>query len=239
MKPLKEVAKKYAFRYTKLGQPHYRYQTEPVQLAEIVLSLEAVLQGRTTPATIVEIGVARGMTTRFLCQHLVAAGHKVRYIALDTFSSFTDDDLAFEETHRGKSRDSMAQFQYNDVNAWRRNFTDFPFVEAIQGDCGAFDYATIGPIDFCFLDVDLYKPTLSGLERLWPNMADRSILMVDDVNAGHALWDGAHQAFMEFSQTMDLPYRLIGNKCGMFWKNPEGAEPPVRALNIHQPHTDV
>lgn len=225
-----EVAKSLAFRYTRLGRPTYRYQLEPLQLAEIVLAIEAVAQDRDDPMTIVEIGVARGMTTRFIAEHVRASGYAVKYYCIDTFSSFTDADLAYEEQHRGKSRNEMRHFTYNDFDAWKANLAEFDFITAIQADAGAFDYGGLGPIDFCFLDVDLYRPTLAALERLWPNMASRSVLMVDDVNKDDRLWDGAHQAFFEFAEAHRLPFRLTGKKCGVLWKGADGEGEPVRRL---------
>ena len=222
---LTEIAKAIAFRHTRLGRPTYRYQLEPLQLAEIVFAIEAVAERRDTPLTILEIGVARGMTTRFIAEHIRSAGYDVNYYCIDTFSSFTDADLAYEEQHRGKRRSEMRQFTYNDFAAWKANLAEFDFITAIQADAGTFDYGTLGPIDFCFLDVDLYRPTLDGLRRIWPNMADRSVLMVDDVNEHNRLWDGAHQAFFEFANEQRLPFRLTGNKCGVLWKGERSPEP--------------
>lgn len=228
MKSIREITKSILFRNMAIGKPTYCYQLEPIQLAEIVFGLEAIMQGRTSPATIVEIGVARGMTSRFIAEHIRASGYDVRFYCIDTFSSFTDEDLTHEETCRGKSRNDMAVFTYNDFTAWKRNFAEFEFVEPIQADAGRFDYGSIGPIDFCFLDVDLYRPTLSALERLWPNMADRSILMVDDVNEHDPLWDGAHEAFMEFARERELPFRLSGSKCGVLSKSADTRKEPFR-----------
>ena len=51
---------------------------------------------RGVKGAIVEIGVARDMTTRFMAQHLMSLGVNDETIyAIDTFSSFTDDDIGF------------------------------------------------------------------------------------------------------------------------------------------------
>lgn len=231
MNNIREIAKSLLFRHTTIGKPTYGYQLEPIQLAEIVLGIEAVMQGRTSQATIVEIGVARGMTSRFIAEHIRASGYDVRFFCIDTFSSFTDEDLRHEETHRGKSRKDMSWFTYNDYAAWKRNFAGYDFVRPIQADAGRFDYRSIGPIDFCFLDVDLYRPTLSALEGLWPNMADRSILMVDDVNEHDPLWDGAHEAFMQFATERQLPFRVAGSQHGVLWKSTDTGKEPSRGYN--------
>ena len=70
MHPL-DLIKTVAFRHTKLGMPKYPFNIEPVQLATLVFEIDRL---RDTVGAIVEIGVARGMTTRFICEHLIRAG---------------------------------------------------------------------------------------------------------------------------------------------------------------------
>ena len=142
-KRLLEFGKKVAFRYTGLGKPTYRYNVEPSELAMLVLELDRV---KDLEGTIVEVGVARGMTTRFLCEHLVRSGRAhERVYAIDTFSSFDSQDLNYEVTQRGKKREDLESFTYNDFEVWTKNFREFPFVTACKADCGAFDYAGIAP----------------------------------------------------------------------------------------------
>jgi Macrocin-O-methyltransferase (TylF) len=218
-KPLKEISKKAVFRYTRLGVPKYPYNVEPAQLAALVSEIDrlAMIKG-----SIIEIGVARGLTTRFLCEHIRSQelDASTTYYALDTFSSFTAKDLAYEVNVRGKNRSELEAFAYNDFEVWKSNFASFSFVKAIQGDCAEFDYSTIAPLKLVFLDVDLYVPTKNALPLLYENLVDGGTILVDDVmNNSH--YDGAYQAYVEFCKELCVPTAIIGNKCGMIKKTPK------------------
>jgi len=213
--PIREFAKKLAFRYTRLGAPDYPYIVEPIQLATFVNELEKV---RDIPGSILEVGVARGMTTRFLCEHLVASGRtREEFYAIDTFESFIARDVEFEVLHRGKTPGEVSGFSYIDFDVWKRNFRQFKFLTAYKSDCSTFDYTRISPIKFAFLDVDLYLATKSALGQIYANLAEGGVLLVDDV-IQPSRWDGAYQAYAEFCTEWELPFRLIGNKMGVIRK---------------------
>jgi len=157
VQPIREFAKKIAFRYANLGAPEYPYIVEPIQLATFVNELERV---KNINGSILEIGVSRGMTTRFICEHLVASGRThEKLCAIDTFESFVARDVNYEIEHRGKGPRDIWGFGYIDYDSWTRNFKKFPFVTAYKADCCSFDYALVAPIKFAFLDVDLYLAT--------------------------------------------------------------------------------
>ena len=162
---VKEFLKKVAFRYSKLGAPRYEYNLEPSQLAEIVSSLSLLCE-QSKKINILEIGVARGMPTRFIVEHINTSGYKVDFFCLDTFSSFTEDDKEYELKKRGKVKRDLMGFSYNDFFVWKKNFKEYPFVKPIKCDAGDFDFSVIeGGIDFIFLDVDLYQPTIKVLRN--------------------------------------------------------------------------
>lgn len=215
-KSARELAKAIAFRYTKLGVPRYPYNLEPIQLAQLVMELERV---RPLQGSFVEIGVARGLTTRFLCEHIRVQRppHAIDYYALDTFSSFTDEDLNYEVEKRGKELPALRGFEYNDYAVWKRNFAEFPFLKAIQSDCSTFDYSRIAPIKLAFLDVDLYLPTQKTLPRIYDALIPGGAILVDDV-LDNQVYDGACQAYMEFCLARGLQPKVVGNKCGIIYK---------------------
>jgi predicted O-methyltransferase YrrM len=216
VRPLKEAAKSFAFRYTRLGAPSYPYKIEPIQLTFLVGELERL---KTTAGNVLEIGVARGMTTAFLCQHIVNQGYDraLTFYAVDTFESFTAADVEHEVVARGKSADALMAFGYNDFDVWRGNFARFPFVKAIKGDCSGVDYAKLAPIKLALLDVDLYRPTILTLPKLYDALVDGGTIVVDDVR-DNALYDGAYQAYMEFCRTRGLQPEFVGSKCGIIRK---------------------
>ena len=209
-----DLLKRVAFRHTKLGAPRYPFNVEPIQLATLIFEIDRM---KHTAGAIVEIGVSRGMTTRFVCEHLIRSGctDQVLY-AVDTFQSFLKDDIEYEVTNRGETRgkDLKGMFDYNDFEIWKRNFSAFPFVKAFQSDCSKFDYASIAPIKIAFLDVDLYLPTRRALPRIYEHLCDGGVVMVDDVQGDF----GARQAYLEFCSTLGAQPSVIGNKCGVIRK---------------------
>jgi len=213
--PLRNFAMKLAFRYTRLGAPGYPYIVEPIQLATLVSELERL---KDIDGSILEVGVAWGMTTRFVCEHLVASGRcSETYHAIDTFDSFQPKDVEFEIEHRGKTRQQVSGFAYLDFDAWKRNFRKFKFLTAHKADCSTFDYSRVAPIKLAFLDVDLYLPTRSALQQIYAKLCDGGVILVDDVMQP-SRWDGAYQAYSEFCAEIGLPFQVIGNKMGIIRK---------------------
>lgn len=213
---LREYGKRQVFRHSRFGAPTYEYQIEPIQLMEIISGIERGVSGK-RGGSLVEIGVARGMTSRFICEHVRSQGYNFEFYCLDTFSSFTENDIQFEVEKRGKKESELfGFFSYNDYRAWKRNFAEFEFVRPIQCDASQFDFSAINPIHFCFLDVDLYLPTKNVLNHIVEHMSKSSVIVVDDVRDGNR-WDGAYQAFMEFVADRNLSHKIVGNKCGVIY----------------------
>jgi hypothetical protein len=214
-RPICALAKKLAFRYTRLGVPDYPYIIEPIELATIVSELDRV---RALSGSILEVGVAWGQTTRFVCEHLVKSGRdSERMYAIDTFESFCPCDVEFEVNHRGKTREEVSGFGYLDFDVWKKNFREFKFLTAFKADCSAFDYSLVAPIKLAFLDVDLYLATRNALRRIYDNLAEGGVVLVDDVMEP-SRWDGANQAYNEFCQESGLPVQMVGNKMGIIRK---------------------
>jgi hypothetical protein len=216
-KSIQEAAKSFAFKYTSLGVPTYCYNIEPIQLATLINEIERLKEVK---GNIVEIGVARGLTTRLLCQHIInqKLDASLTLYAVDTFDSFTNEDLDYEVQKRGKILPELKAFGYNDFKVWKKNFSRYPFVQAIQSDCSIVNYAKIGPIKLAFLDVDLYLPTKKTLVKLYEVLVDGGVILVDDVLANNK-YDGAYQAYMEFCDEYKIQPLVIGNKCGLIYKN--------------------
>ncbi len=211
-----EILKKLIFKYTPFGAPKYHYNIEPIQLVSFVNEIERL---RNTSGSIVEIGVARGLTTRFICEHIRGSGYSesLKYFALDTFSSFTKEDVDFEVDKRGKRRDELVGFGYNDFDVWCKNFLEFDFLKPIKADCSTYDYRQIGPLKLAFLDVDLYMPTKNALPLIFEQLVPGGVILVDDCLANNR-WDGAFQAYQEFCFDNNIPATIIGRKCGYIQK---------------------
>jgi hypothetical protein len=216
MKFLKEIIKTIVFRYTRLGKPKYIFNVEPIQLATFINEIERLKE---SDGCICEIGVARGVTTRFIAQHI--KDQKIektnQFFAIDTFSSFMKKDLAYEVEERGKKLNELKGFSYNSFEVWKRNFSKFNFVNAIQADCSKFDFSLISPIKVSFLDVDLYLPTKKALSKIYDATIEGGVIIVDDVKDG-VTYDGAYQAYTEFCTENNIQPKFIGSKCGIIYK---------------------
>lgn len=208
---LRETAKAIAYRHLGLGAPRYPYALEPVQIAHMILAID---RARGSGASVCEIGVARGMTSRLIAEHLSKMADPPPFYCIDTFASFAEDDIAHEVSERGKSRAGLAVFRYHDVDIWRRHFRRFPFVHAVQSDVKAFDFSTIAPIQAALVDVDLYRPVLAALRGLAPHMIPGGVIVVDDVEPDQK-FDGAEQAFTEFAAEAACHAERIGTKGGL------------------------
>jgi hypothetical protein len=212
---LVEPLKRLVFKYTPFGAPNYPYNVDPIQLATIINEL---VRMQYTTGTIVEIGVARGMTTRFMAEHLLSMGTNNQEIyAIDTFNAFIKDDIDYEINRRDKKRNELANFNYITYDKWCKNFSRYRFVKPVQMDCTKFNYKEISPIKLAFLDVDLYLPTKRTLPMLYEQLIDEGIILVDDVIQDKN-YDGAYQAYLEFCQQLELKPIFVGRKCGIIKK---------------------
>jgi hypothetical protein len=210
------LGKTFFFRYTPLGRPSYSYNLEPIQLAEIINQIERL---KNLDGNILEVGVARGMTTKFALTHLHLNGglSSGKYIALDTFNSFSNDDLNYEVSKRGKRLWELKGFSYISLKSWKKNFQNEELLQIVQSDCKIYDYSKISPIKFALLDVDLYLPTLAALESIYKELITSGAILIDDCK-DDVLYDGAFMATKEFCKKYNLEYERIGAKGALIVK---------------------
>ncbi|MDA9734422.1 TylF/MycF family methyltransferase [SAR116 cluster bacterium] len=212
---IREFVKKIVFQYTNWGKPYYPYNIEPIQFSKIIDSIDSVLSDKNNKnSCLVEIGVARGMTSTFIAEHLKVSKKDNNFYCIDTFSSFTKADLDYEINYRGKTHREMLGFSYNNFEKWRSNFIKYKNVKPIKADINDFNFSKLEKISFCFLDVDLYKPTKNALNNIIPYLTKNAIIMVDDV-VDNGAWDGSGQAFKEFVKEKSLDMVMVGTKCGL------------------------
>ena len=84
-----------------------------------------------------------------------------------------------------------------------------------KADACEFDYQALGPIAFAYIDVDLYRPVKASLQRILPNMAKGGLIIVDDCDADHDLWDGAFHAYTEFCEQHNISQEIVCQKFGI------------------------
>ncbi|MGZ4814316.1 MAG: TylF/MycF/NovP-related O-methyltransferase [Terriglobales bacterium] len=213
---LAELAKRTVYRtrgLNWLSRPRYTYCLDPGQLAFLVSALDKTSH---LSGAVVEIGVARGMTTVFLNTHMSCIRDARPYVCIDTFSGFVPSDIDYELSHRGKPN-KFDGFRYNDVEVFRKNVSQFKNVRVIQKDCNLLTAEDTGPVSLAILDVDLYLPTKHALSALYDSLQAGGFIMVDDVKP-NMQFDGAASAYHEFCQAINLPPEVICNRAGIIRK---------------------
>jgi hypothetical protein len=190
--------------------PSYPYKLNPAQLGAM---LELIDGTRVAGAAIAEIGVAKGDTSVFLLEHLRTVEDERPLLLFDTFGGFTPESVAVEVSDRGKAPGEYGVFRYSDAKRFERNLrkAGYDRFRIVEGDASSFDWSTIAPIGAVLLDIDLYQPTISTLEAIWPHLVPEGGIVVDDC-LPDTPWDGSLQAYEEFIAAHGLPFERVGQK---------------------------
>ncbi len=143
------------------------------------------------------------------------------YLAIDTFAGFVSEDIDIEVTQRGKSKKHYAAFQLNKQKwfdaAMKQN--KITRVRSKKTDVNQWDLRKIGPLSFCLLDVDLYRPMKKSLPELYDILEPGGIIVVDDCYPENARYDGSYQAYIEFMAEEELECQIVYNKLGVIRKS--------------------
>ena len=217
-KRLFPLAKELAYRlHVNLGFfPRYHYMYSPAQLAFLCQCISDV---EPVDGTILEVGSAFGNTTVFLNEHMRCSGIERPYVCIDTFSGFTQRDLEDEISARGRRPPGQA-FRTN-KQKWVQRTLEVNHATGVmlyEADAVSFDYNEVGPIAFCLIDVDLYLPVKSVLDRVFDLVPNGGRIVVDDCGKLDQAWEGAYEAYREFVQERDLPQRIVLDKLGVIDK---------------------
>lgn len=192
------------------------YNFTPRQLCFLV---DCIDRTASLSGAILEVGTYRGHTAVFLNAHMTAEGIEKPYIAVDTFGGFVPAHVAQEAAERGKERFASVMrsaFSDNSKALFDRQmaWNGITRVRSIEADAAEFDYATVAPLSFALIDVDLYIPVLRALERVVPLVQPGGIVVVDDCDPTR-LYDGALQAYSEFTAAHGLPANIVHRKLGV------------------------
>jgi len=191
----------------------YSYMFEPKQL---IFLTECISQVARVPGCFVEVGCAHGNTTVFLKKFMASDQVDRDYYAIDTFSGFRSEHVEHETGIRGKPASIGTHFVDN-KKAWfdkTMALHDIQRVTSIECDATKFDFASISPIAFCLLALDLYQPITAVLPKIYAAMAPGAIMIIDDCKANN-LWDGSLQAYNEFVSERQLPREIAAEKLGV------------------------
>ncbi len=141
---------------------------DPVRYTALALALETVRQG--VPGSLAEVGVYKGDLSHFI--HWALPDRKL-YL-FDTFEGFPEDDLEVDADER--FRDTSLLYVKERVGG----------AENVIFRPGYFPDTVDGLEDerfaFVMLDLDLFAPTIAGLEFFYPRLEPGGFLVLHDYN---------------------------------------------------------
>lgn len=182
-------------------------QVAPARQRKLFNLVQALRYCREVPGVVAECGTYRGTSARVLCGALCAERAGFRGEGVHLFDSFAglsalaDADSA-DPAVEGRTPRHEGMFAATPEHV-RTVLAEFPDVTLHIGwipHC--FADAPDAPYRFVHLDVDLYEPTLAGLEHFVPGMGPGGVLVIDDYGA--VRWPGVAQAVDEYCAPRDL-----------------------------------
>ena len=147
--------------------PRYFYGFEVPQLCFLCQCID---ETKNIDGAIAEIGCASGTTTIFLNKYLDAIELEKKYLAVDTFSGFVTEDIEYESENRGKKKSLYFDAYSLNKQKWFNGTlqqNSISRVTSIEADVNEYDLKSLGPLSFCLLDVDLYRPIKKSLYELY------------------------------------------------------------------------
>lgn len=151
------------------------------------LAAEWVVQ-RNVAGNVAELGVYQGEQAALL--NALFPDRAIRLF--DTFQGFSQSDIS-TEAKQGYSGAALGDFQDTSIE---RVMARMPHPERVTVHAGLFPESLQGLEDqfaFVSLDVDLYEPTLAGLDYFYPRLSPGGFIFVHDYNnrrysgVGHAV----------------------------------------------------
>lgn len=172
------------------------------------------------PGSVVEAGCAYGATTVWLNKYMDECDISRQYFALDTFAGFPHNQIDHERLHRSKPPEVIQSLRATFSDNRREWFDkmmklhDIKRVQSIQCEVSGFNFTALAPIAFCLLDVDLYLPIKAALPNIYEALPPGGMVVVDDCWRNEK-WDGALQAYMEFTKELGVTPRIVERKLGV------------------------
>lgn len=203
--------------------PHSTLEPE-----RLYVYLDALWTRRDIAGPIVEVGCYVGGTAAVGARLLRNIGVDKRYVCVDTFGGFVEDDFD-SDVDFGVPEAHRHMFGETSLRMVRRLLVRYgvPEVELVEADVSRLDVEALpAAVSVALIDVDLERPTFEALKRIVPRLAPGGVALVDDCNE-EAEWKGAKRAYDRFMELRGAPpiYRL-----GMGIIEAAGDEPHSRPV---------
>jgi len=162
----------------------WRYPQPSPQLnvERLYLYLDSLYKTRSIPGAIVEVGCFQGGTAAFAHRFLSGIGVKRRYLCIDTFGGFPQDQFA-ADADLGTEQFLEQSFSANSQKLVRKllDMWNCPDVELLQADIVQLPADQLpNQVAAALIDVDIAAPTKAALEKIIPCMTPGGIILIDD-----------------------------------------------------------
>lgn len=174
-----------------------------------------------------ECGVYRGASALLLCH--AARVHDPAYAGQDLFLIDSYEGASESGAHdlipvRGGDGGAHMEpfFTRQAESGWRdavqRAFRDFPAARIVQGWVPqVLSQLPDQRWSFVHLEVDLYEPTLGGLEYFYPRLNTGGVIITDDY--GPIFTPGGRKAWRDFCTRHQIPYVVLTSGQAVIMKN--------------------
>jgi hypothetical protein len=144
-------------------------------------------------AAIVEVGVYKGGSAKFICEALQSLGRTPTFYVCDTFSGHAVVNAELDPLHS-----STAKFMDTSPESVTAYLAGYSNVRLVAGDIRETSRQLTHEPEFAFvhIDVDVYPATDFCLRFFGPRLADGAMLIVDDY--GFLTCPGAKKAVDDF-----------------------------------------
>lgn len=178
------------------------------QRTEFIKDIAMWINENNIEGSVAECGVFRGDSAKFINRYF----EDRKLYLFDTFEGFNNEDLAFDIDNKDK-------WEFNDSFFDKDLFTDTSLeiirekmtsVQNVIIKQGYFPQTANDVEDrFCFvnLDMDLYMPTLSGLEFFWDRMNEGGVILLHDYF--HKGLQGVKQAVNDFENKRNITFNKV------------------------------
>lgn len=180
---------------------NYEYVQISVKSREAFLrNFKELLVKKNITGGVAEAGVYQGEFAKIINEVFPER----KFYLFDTFEGFDNRDFDYEE------RDSLTEAEH-----LRKTSIDLVMKKMKAPDkCiikkGYFPETTVGLEEFfCFvnLDMDLYKPTLAGLEYFYPRMVDGGVILIHDYFSD--IYPNVQSAVSDFEERLGQKLKMM------------------------------
>lgn len=191
------------------------YLTAPVdRISKFVTHLELFKKVTDLPGEIVECGVFKGNSLcRFIKFRALLENHySRRVIAFDTFGEFPETNFEADKIRRSEFIEEAGNLSITRKNliSVLEQLDLYHNIDLIEGDILETipDYVNRFPylkISLLHIDVDIYEPTRTSLELLYPLVVRGGIVILDDYGA----FPGANKAIDDYFEHTDIRVKKL------------------------------